>query len=146
MARSDAQNRPLRVNLVLDAESGAVLERSDFADRPLLDRVIGVGVAAHEGQLFGWFNQALGVFTTSGLVLVSISATVLWWRRRQPGTLGAPAALASATTLPIAFFAIVAGLGILLPLLGLSMLGLGAIEFGVLRRIAPVRAFLGLGT
>ena len=86
----------------------------------------------------------LGAF--SGLVLVSISATVLWWRRRQPGTLGAPAALASATTLPIAFFAIVAGLGILLPLLGLSMLGLGAIEFGVLRRIAPVRAFLGLGT
>ena len=145
-ARSDAQDRPLRVNLVLDADSGAVLERSDFADRPLLDRIIGVGVAAHEGQLFGWFNQALGVFTTSGLVLVSISATVLWWRRRQPGTLGAPAALASATTLPIAFFAIVAGLGILLPLLGLSMLGLGAIEFGVLRRIAPVRAFLGLGT
>ena len=39
-ARSDAANRPQRVNLVLDAQTGEVLKRVDFAQRPLLDRVL----------------------------------------------------------------------------------------------------------
>jgi uncharacterized iron-regulated membrane protein len=32
--------------------------------------VIGYGIAAHEGQLFGLFNQLLGVATALGLILL----------------------------------------------------------------------------
>jgi uncharacterized iron-regulated membrane protein len=60
-ARSETQNRPQRVQLVLDAEAGRVVTRREFADQPLLDRIVGTSVAAHEGQLFGWVNQRLGL-------------------------------------------------------------------------------------
>src|SRR3546814_3517087 len=50
-ARSDTQNRPQRVSLTLDGASGQIVKRIDFNQRPMLDRIIGTGVAAHEGQL-----------------------------------------------------------------------------------------------
>lgn len=94
-ARSDAQNRPLRVNIRFDV-AGHIVEWKNFADRPWLDRVIGTGVAIHEGQLFGWLNQALGALTALGLIALSISAVVLWWTRLANAsllhTLGAPPA------------------------------------------------------
>lgn len=142
-ARSDAANRPLRVNLVLDPADGSVLKRVDFAQRPLLDRVIGYGVAAHEGQLFGLANQLLGVFVTLGLVILSVSGLVLWWRRRPQGVLGAPPAKAEARY-PALVLVILALLGLYMPLLGLSMLLLLLLERGLLSRIPPLRRFLGL--
>lgn len=60
-ARSDAQDRPLRVTLTLDPATGAVLSREDFASKHVIDRIVGYGIAAHEGQLFGLANQLLGV-------------------------------------------------------------------------------------
>jgi len=77
-ASSKAQNRPLRADLVLDEVTGKIKSRKNFADRPLLDRIIGTGVAIHEGQLFGWLNQLLGLLTALGLVLLSVSAILLW--------------------------------------------------------------------
>ena len=143
-ARSDSQNRTLRTSLKLDATTGAIIERKDFAHRPLLDRIIGTGVAAHEGQLFGWFNQALGLFTALGVFVVAISSVVMWWGRRPVGTLGAPKAINS-PPLPIYLGVIVIVLGTLLPFLGLSLIAILIIEFIALRRIATVRNFLGVG-
>lgn len=87
-AKSDTQNRPLRAELTLDGARPAVLSRQDFSERPLLDRIIGNGVAAHEGQLFAPLNQLLGLFTAVSLWLVCISAVVMWLRRRPAGALG----------------------------------------------------------
>lgn len=142
-ARSDTQNRPRRASLVLDADSGAVLSRQGFAQKPLIDRMVGFGVAAHEGQLFGWVNQALGLFTTLSLITVTISAIVMWWRRRDRGTLGAPRASVH-PPLARTFFFVMAALGIFLPLLGASMLAVLLLERTVLRRVPAARDFLGL--
>lgn len=144
-ARSDSQNRPLRVSLKLDAVTGDVTERKDFAQRALLDRIIGYGVAAHEGQLFGWFNQALGLFTTFSVIMLAISSVVLWWGRRPKGTLGAPRVMNNKPPLPIYFFGILLILGTLLPLLGISLMCILFIEFALLRRFAGIRKFIGVG-
>jgi uncharacterized iron-regulated membrane protein len=144
-ARSETQNRPLRVNLVLDAESGAIKSRKNFSDKPLLDRIIGYGVAAHEGQLFGWFNQLLGVVTALGLLLLIASAVVLWWRRRLPGTLGAPKPNQAPPKLAYGLVGILVALGVLLPFLGITMVIVLLVERWVLRRIPATRNFLGLG-
>jgi uncharacterized iron-regulated membrane protein len=144
-ARSDAQNRPLRVNLVLDAQTGAIRSRQNFSDRLLLDRIIGVGVAAHEGQLFGWSNQALGAITALGLLLMCVSSIVIWWRRRDPGILGAPRALPLAGRFSLSLIALIVILGIVLPLLGVSLILVMLAEHWVLRRIPATRDFLGLG-
>ena len=142
-ARSDAQNRPLRSTIKLDPVTGEIRERKDFSQKPLLDRIIGTGVAAHEGQLFGWFNQFLGVFTTLGVLIVSVSSIVMWWNRRPKSTLGAPKRT-NARAVPIALMGGITILGVFLPLLGISLIVILVLEFIVLRRIKSVRNFLGL--
>jgi len=66
-AKSDAANRPLRSDLTLSSE-GLILSRRDFAARKLVDRLVGWGVAIHEGQAFGWANQLLNLATALGLM------------------------------------------------------------------------------
>jgi uncharacterized iron-regulated membrane protein len=144
-AKSDAQNRTLRVNVVLDPMTGAVVQRVNFYQRPWLDRVIGIGVAAHEGHLFGWLNQLVSLLTALGLIVISISAIILWWRRRPAGTLGAPLP----TSVPrIAFGAIIliVALCIALPLFGLSIITTAVAERMLLRRIPAAHQWLGLST
>lgn len=141
-ARSDAQNRPLRVNLVLDTD-GRILQRTDFDQRPFLDRAIGYGVAAHEGHLFGWLNQLLGLFTALGLITASISGLVMWWRRRPAGRLGAPAVHPDARY-PWGMVLALMTLGVVLPLLGASMIAVLLLEWLVLRRIPRLKHFFGL--
>ena len=141
-AKSDAADRPLRTDLTLDPATGRILTRQDFAQRRLLDRLVGYGVAIHEGALFGWANQLLNLATALGLSLIVISGTVLWWRRRPDGSLGAPAP--SRAHAPGALVALIAIIGLLLPLFGVTLLVVLAVERLVLRRITGVAAWLGL--
>jgi uncharacterized iron-regulated membrane protein len=143
--RSDAANRPLRSELTVDGASGAILTRKDFAQRPLVDRIVGYGVAAHEGQLFGWPNQLIGLVTAIGLILVSASAVVMWWRRKPADALGAPPPPAS-RPVAIGFVALLVALGLLLPLLGVTMIAVLLAERFVLRRLPGTRRWLGLRT
>ena len=142
-AKSMTANRPRRVDLVLDAATGAIKGRKDFGDRHPIDRVVGTGTALHEGRLFGWPNQLIGLLTAGGLVLLSASSVVLWWRRRSPGELGAPKALTPALfSWPLAV--VVMLLGLYLPLFGGSLVLVLLAERIVLRRIPGVRDWLGL--
>ena len=141
-AKSDASNRPRQADAEFDAD-GRLVRRTEFAERPLIDRVIGYGVAAHEGQLFGALNQALGVFTALGLIVVCVSAVSMWWKRRPDGELGARARIAD-SSIPVVLFVVIVALGVVLPLLGLTLIAIVLIERLALRKIAPVSRFLGL--
>jgi len=141
-AKSDASNRPRRADAELDA-NGEIVSRKPFSERPLVDRMIGYGVAAHEGQLFGALNQALGVFTALGLIVVCVSAIRMWWKRRPAGELGARARFGSARV-PVALFVLIVALAIVLPLLGLTLIAVVLAERIALRRIPPFARFLGL--
>ena len=101
---------------------GAVLSDQGFDGKPMLDRVIGVGIAAHEGQLFGIANQLLGLATALGLIAVCVSAVVMWWRRRPDGALGVPAPRVEGFTIRAPLMALIVCLAILLPVLGASLL------------------------
>lgn len=142
-AKSNTPNRPLRVNLVMNGTDGAIVSREDFKDRHFVDRIVGVGIAAHEGRLFGWPNQALGLLTALGLVLLSVSGVVMWWRRRDPGELGAPRRLVS-SQFSAGLLALVVLLGIYLPLFAASLAIVLLLEWSLLRRINRVRNWLGL--
>lgn len=141
--KSMTPNRPRRVNLVLDGRTGEVLSREGFQDRHWIDRLVGYGIAAHEGQLFGWLNQLIGLLTAVGLVLLSVSSVIMWWRRRDQGVLGAPRALAAPRLAP-GLVLIVVILGVYLPLFGLSLLFVLAVETVILRQIPAVSRWLGL--
>lgn len=141
--KSMAANRPRRENLTIDGTSGEILTRDGFRDRHWIDKIVAVGIALHEGQLFGWPNQLLGLGTAVGLVLLSSSGAVLWWRRRTPGTLGAPTPhLAPRFSRGLALA--VGLLAIYLPLFGLSLLVVLGLEWLVFGRIPSVARWLGL--
>jgi uncharacterized iron-regulated membrane protein len=142
-AKSMTPNRPRRVDLVVDGKTGAVKDRKDFADRHLIDRIVGTGVAAHEGRLFGWPNQLLGLTTAIGLLTLSVSSVVLWWRRREPGVLGAPRALAP-PRFSAGLLTLVVLFGIYLPMFGASLVLVLLLEATLLRRIPMIRDWLGL--
>jgi uncharacterized iron-regulated membrane protein len=142
-AKSNAQNRPQRVDVALSPMTGETVQRDAFGKKHIIDQIIGVGVAAHEGQLFGWVNQLLGLLTATGLVTLCVSAFVMWRRRAPEGVLGSPP--------PIPNARVGAGLGalilvaaVLLPVLGASLILIGLIERLVLTRWAGARRWLGL--
>ncbi|WP_323990101.1 PepSY domain-containing protein [Nguyenibacter sp. L1] len=86
--RSDTQNRPRRASARFAAD-GRMLSFTPFAAKGPVDRIVAYGVAAHEGQLFGWPNQMANLLVATGLLTMSVAATILWLRRRPPGRLGA---------------------------------------------------------
>ncbi|MBF0871888.1 PepSY-associated TM helix domain-containing protein [Gluconobacter japonicus] len=118
--RSDTQNRPERISAKVDA-SGQVRSVQRFEDKRLMDRIIGYGVAAHEGQLIGRANQLLNFLVASGLLTMSVSALILWLRRRPPGQLGAPLTVPNKQIGAGALVVLVL-LAVLLPELGASLL------------------------
>jgi uncharacterized iron-regulated membrane protein len=142
-AKSDTRDRPLRVDLVLDGKTGAIVKRTDFSAKPWLDRVIGTGIAAHEGQLFGFANQLVSLFTVIGLVTLSVSGLVMWWKRRPEGVLGAPLAVRR-VRFSAGLIALLVAFGIYFPFLGGSMILVGLVERFVLSRIPVTRNWLGL--
>jgi uncharacterized iron-regulated membrane protein len=120
--RAETQNRPRVRELELDPVTGAIAEPSRFADKSALDKAIHVGIAAHEGQLFGLPNQLLGLFTALGLVAICVSAVVMWWRRRPGGSLGVPAPRVPEFRIGALLWAGILALCLLLPVLGVSVL------------------------
>lgn len=138
---SQTGNRPQREDVWLN-DDGTIEKRSGFAEKKLLDRAIAVGIAAHEGSLFGWFNLVLGVITCAALILISISGFILWRKRKPESVLGAPPAMPA--RLGITVVTITLGLALFLPLLAISLVALLVLEFAVLRRVKSVNRWLGL--
>lgn len=144
-AKSNTPNRPYRVNLVVSGTDGAIVSREDFKNRHIIDRIVGIGIAAHEGRLFGWPNQLLGLLTALGLILLSVSGVIMWWRRRDSGTLGAPKILVN-PRFSLGSLTLVVLFGVYLPLFAASLVGMLAVEWAVLRRVPRLRDWLGLST
>lgn len=140
---SEAADRPLRAKLLVDGATGAIRSREDFDQRHWLDRVVGYGIAAHEGALFGLANQLLGTMTALLLMTLSVSGAVMWWRRRPDGLLGAPPPLSRPRLAPALIGAIVL-LALWMPLFGATLVAMLLTERLALRRMPAARRWLGL--
>jgi uncharacterized iron-regulated membrane protein len=130
--RSETQNRPKVRELTLDGMTGALLRDDGFAGKSAFDKAIHVGIAAHEGQLFGLANQLLGFITALGLLTLCVSAVVMWWRRRPGGSLGIPAPRLMEFRIGAGLWIAIVALALLLPVLGLSIVALVLLD-GILK-------------
>lgn len=140
---SQTQNRTLRVDYTVDPDTEMVSLTRDFTGENIVDRVVNISIAAHEGQLFGRLNQAILLLTAIGLLIVSISATVMWWRRRPANRLGAPQPSAQPRS-SVPLVVTIAALAVLLPLFGFSLLLVLVVDRTLLRRLPAARRWLGL--
>lgn len=141
--KSDSQNRTLRHEVETDPQTGAVVGRLNFNQTMMLDQIVGVGIAIHEGQLFGIINQLLGVVTALGLLTLCVSAVSMWWRRRHAGVLGAPVPM-QRPRWSFALIAAVLALCLYLPELCISIVLTYLAEKFILSRIPSTRRWLGL--
>lgn len=140
---SNHQNRTLRAVASLDGYSGDVQNMTPFSERALIDRIIGIGISIHEGHLFGWANQLLGLIVAIGTIGLAVTGFVMWWRRKPVDRLGAPQPLPDMRMGRVAT-GILVGLALFLPLLAVSLVVLLALEWLVIRRIKPINRWLGL--
>ena len=140
---TQTQNRPLVRKVSYDPVTGAEVARSGFADKHVIDRAVNIGIAWHEGQLFGRINQLIGALTALALFTLAVSG-FLMWRRRKPGrALGAPLPARDPARLRGAA-AIVLLLAALLPLLAASLILLWIVERLLLPRLPRAARWLGM--
>jgi len=140
--RSDAQNRPLRVTIKYDAMTGKEISREGFAEKHIIDRVVGYGVAWHEGALFGWFNQLIGLLTAVMLITLAVSGFLMWRKRKPADALGAlpfPRERRIARLVPVILL-----LAALLPLLAASLIVMLLLDRLLLPRLPRLSAWLGM--
>lgn len=139
--KSEAQDRTLVRQITYDA-AGREQKRTGFADKHVIDRVIGYGISWHEGQLFGPVNQLIGVLTAAALVAMAVTSFLLWRRRRPDGVLGAPPPSREGAARGLTL--IVLALCLVLPMLALSLTAVLLLEWLVLRRMPGTARWLGL--
>lgn len=139
--RSDTQNRPLQVTLRYDMATGKLLSRSGAADMHPIDRVLGYGIAWHEGQLFGWVNQLIGLATAAGLVTLAGSGFLMWRRRKPQGELGAPPRRRGPPRSGLVVIVLV--LAAFLPMLAASLVALLIFDRVLLPRLPRLSRWLG---
>lgn len=113
-----------------DQYTGETLFDMRLADLGPLGRAAEWGISVHTGQEFGALNQAAMLFACLAIILMAVSALVMWWKRRPEGGLGAPRPPADwRAPRAILVFALVAG--IVFPLVGLSLLVMLAIDLAL---------------
>lgn len=141
--KSEAQNRPLNRTITFDMATGVELSRTGFADKHVIDRVVNYGIAWHEGQLFGWINQLVGVLTAVALITLTVTGFKMWRRRKPAASLGAPPLPSAAHKMPGAAIILIV-LAVLLPLLAGSLLVLWLFDRLLLPRLPSLAQWLGV--
>jgi len=132
--KSEAQDRTLGRQVSYDPVTGKETARRGFADQHVIDRAVNIGVAWHEGQLFGWVNQLIGLLTAIALVAIGGLGVAMWIKRRPAGQIGAPPRARQGV--PRWLMGALIVFAIVLPLFGLSLIVVAGIE-AVVRRAAP---------
>jgi uncharacterized iron-regulated membrane protein len=104
----------------LDQYSGEPLIDMSYADYGPLGKALEWGINVHMGQEFGLVNQLVLLVACLAIVLLAVSAAIMWWKRRPKGSLGVPP-MPSDKRVFRGLIAMLAIGGILFPLVGLSL-------------------------
>jgi len=116
----------------IDQYSGRSLVDMRYTDYGWLGRWLEWGINVHLGQEFGVPNQVALVAVCLGIVLLCVSAAVMWWKRRPAGSLGIPPLPADTRALyGVTAFLIIGG--VVFPLVGASLLVMLALDALVVR-------------
>ena len=122
----------------LDRYSGKVLIDTRYADYGPAAKAAEWGISVHMGQEFGLANQLVLLAACLAIVLLCVSAGVMWWKRRPQGSLGIPP-LPSERKLVWGVAAILAVGGVVFPLVGASLVVMLLLDGLLVSRWARLR-------
>lgn len=123
----------------IDQYSGAVLADYRYDNYGVMGKIIAWGITLHKGTQFGLINQLISLVICLGIIFVVVSGFYLWWKRKPTHSLGAPKAI-SIKKMKF-FLLLMIALGILFPLVGLSLIIVFLIDWLIIKRISKVRMF-----
>lgn len=117
----------------LDQYSGAVIGDVGFKDWGPVGKAVEWGIAVHQGQEYGPLNRYVMLLGCIAIVLMSVSAIIMWWKRRPAGSLGIPRPPVQTGAIRglVIIMTIVGGI---FPLVGASLL----VAFGIDRAVLLV--------
>ncbi|MBD0337424.1 MAG: PepSY domain-containing protein [Cyanobacteria bacterium Co-bin13] len=129
------------ITLHIDQYSGQLLAAVGWQDYGLVPKAVELGIAIHMGKYFGLPNQLLMLLACLILIGLSLSGAVMWWQRRPSGRLGAPPFPVDGGQwkVPVAIAAV---LGIVFPLVGLSLIAVLLLDYLVIARIPTLQRLL----
>ncbi|MEV0384777.1 PepSY-associated TM helix domain-containing protein [Nonomuraea sp. NPDC050643] len=125
---------PARLDQVtVDATTGQVAAELRFADYPMAAKLTRWGIDAHMGLLFGLANQIVLMAVAAGLITLIVLGYRMWWRRRPTGG-PARGGWRQVNRVSLAVLALAAvGVGVFLPLLGISLVAFLLVDVLVMR-------------
>lgn len=123
----------------MDQYSGAILTDYRYADYGFIGKTIALGVTIHKGTQFGLVNQLIGLVVCLGIIFVILTGLYLWWKRKPKNRLGAPKAPATYESKGFLMFLII--MGIIFPLVGLSLIVIFLLDYVIIQRLPKVKVF-----
>jgi uncharacterized iron-regulated membrane protein len=130
-----------QATLHIDQYNGTILADIRFADYALVPQMVETGIALHEGKMFGLLNQLLMLGAVLIVILLSVSATVMWWQRRPAGRLGAPP-MPKNLGVWKGSIAIIVVLGVLFPFVGISLVAVLLLDWLIISRVPMLKRAL----
>ncbi|TFC57494.1 MULTISPECIES: PepSY domain-containing protein [unclassified Cryobacterium] len=125
----------------VDQYSGAIAARYGYDDYSAVAKVVSQGIAVHEGRRFGAVNMIATTLFCLAVIFMCVSGPIMWWTRR--GTASGTAA--PRAKLPVwghrVLLVAMTALGIFLPMFGLSLLIVLALDQLLIRRVPRLRRF-----
>lgn len=133
----------LERTLHVDQYSGDIVGTYGYDDYSTAAKVVSQGIAVHEGRRLGVLNTIGSTLFCLAVMFMCVSAPIMWWTRRGTASgLAAPRA-----KLPVwgnwLLVIVMIGLGIFLPLFGLSLIVILALDQLLIRRLPRMRKFFG---
>jgi len=135
--RSMPGQRSERETLHFDQYSAVLIKHIGFAGHHPVEQFVSQGVSLHEGALFGWPNQLLGVLTALAITCISVFGLYSWWLRKPEGRVGVPDRVEQKPSK--GFFVGIVLLGLLLPAAGISFVVIYIIEWIGIRADSTIR-------
>lgn len=125
----------------IDQYTGKPLVDISFGQYAAFGRWIEWGINVHQGQEWGLFNQLLMLATCLSIVLMCISAIIMWWKRRPAGRLGMPP-MPPNKRVYFGLWIIAIAFGIIFPVSGIAIVVMVLVDHLLIRFITPLRRFL----
>lgn len=122
----------------IDQYSGKALIDISYPQYPALGRLVEWGINVHQGQEWGTFNQILMLVTCLCVILMSVSALIMWWKRRPSGRLGVPPAPPHRSVY-IGLWAIAVVFGLAFPMTGIAVIVMVLLDQTIIRLVSPLR-------
>ncbi|CAD2071257.1 PepSY-associated TM helix domain-containing protein [Jeotgalicoccus meleagridis] len=124
----------------IDQYTADVIADYRYDNYGILGKVMATMITIHKGHEFGLLNQALGLLICLGLIFMVITGFYLWWKRKPQNNSGAPKAVSILEYKRILIVLII--LGLIFPLVGISLLVVFLLDRFILRRFETLRKWL----